>query len=286
MADNRYSTDVTFGYGNYTVPAGTPATPPRPRVLFAACPLCADKRFARLRTGDCSRHPLYRPVVAPVMTWMRCEGCGHVFTDGHFSPEVAAEIFQRTNPGQQPGAQFEQNRMISARIVERVARHVSEGTWLDVGFGNGSLLFTAQEWGYAPMGLDLRPSSVEALQRLGVEARCADLTTLDEPGRFAVISLADVLEHMPFPKEGLAAAHRLLRPDGVLFVSMPNYDCMAWRLLDAGNANPYWGELEHFHNFSRARLCAVLDEEGFEPLHYAVSERYRVCMEVTARRLG
>jgi len=239
-----------------------------------------------LRTGDCSRHPLYRPVVAPVMTWMRCAPCGHVFTDGYFTPEVAAEIFQRTNPGQQPGAAFEQNRMVSARIVERVARHVASGAWLDVGFGNGSLLFTAQEWGFRPMGLDLRLPSVGALQRLGIEARCAELTTLDEAGAFAVISLADVLEHMPFPKQGLAAAHRLLRPDGVLFASMPNYDCMAWRLLDASNANPYWGELEHFHNFSRARLSARLVEQGFEPVQYAVSERYRVCMEIIARRVG
>jgi 2-polyprenyl-3-methyl-5-hydroxy-6-metoxy-1,4-benzoquinol methylase len=197
-----------------------------------------------------------------------------------------AEIFQRTNPGQQPGAAFEQNRMVSARIVERVARHAACGAWLDVGFGNGSLLFTAQEWGFRPMGLDLRPASVEALQRLGIDARCAELTTLDEAGAFAVISLADVLEHMPFPKHGLAAAHRLLRPDGVLFVSMPNYDCMAWRLLDASSANPYWGELEHFHNFSRARLSALLIEQGFEPVQYAVSERYRVCMEIIARRVG
>jgi SAM-dependent methyltransferase len=287
MADNRYSTGTTFGYGNYVAPAAQPApTPPKPRLLFDACPLCAERRFTVLRTADCSRHPLFRPVVAPVMTWMRCEPCGHVFTDGYFTSEVAAEIFQRTNPGQQPGAAFEQNRMVSARIVERVARHVACGAWLDVGFGNGSLLFTAQEWGFEPIGLDLRPASVEALQRLGIDARSADLTALDDPGRFAVISLADVLEHMPFPKQGLAAAHRLLRPDGVLFVSMPNYDCMAWRLLDASNANPYWGELEHFHNFSRARLDALLVEQGFEPVQYAVSERYRVCMELIARRVG
>jgi SAM-dependent methyltransferase len=252
--------------------------------LFEACPLCAHKGMAALRTADCSRHPLYRPVVAPVMTWMRCEACGYVFTDGYFAADVAAEIFQRTNPGQQPGAAFEQNRIVSARIVERVARHVPGGVWLDVGFGNGSLLFTAQEWGFQPMGLDLRPSSVEALKRLGIEARCADLTALEASGSFAVISMADVLEHMPFPREGLTAAHRLLQSDGVLFVSMPNYDCMAWRLLDAGNANPYWGELEHFHNFSPERLCNLLEEHGFEPVHYAVSERYRICMEVIARR--
>jgi SAM-dependent methyltransferase len=286
MAEQRFSGGMTFGYGSYVVPTvqPTPAAPPKPRVLFDACPLCADKRIAVLRTGNCSRHELYRPVLAPVITWMRCEACRHVFTDGYFSDEVSAEVFQTTSPGQRPGVAWEPTRMMSARIVERVARYVSEGTWLDVGFGNGSLLFTAEEWGFEPMGLDIRPSSVEALQRLGVQARCADLTTLDEPGRFAVLSLADVLEHMPFPKDGVVAAHRLLGPAGVLFVSMPNYDCMAWRLLDATNANPYWDELEHFHNFSRRRLCALLREHGFEPVHYAVSERYRLGMEVIARR--
>jgi len=66
--------------------------------------------------------------------------------------------------------------------------------------------------------------------------------------------MADVLEHMPYPKPALAAAYRLLRPGGILFVSMPNYGCAAWRLLDALQCQTYWGELEHYQNFSRARL--------------------------------
>lgn len=268
------------------VPAPTPAPTPHPsRVPYDACPLCSAPEISSLRTGDCSRHPLYKPVIAPTMVWMRCAACGHVFTDGYFSDEASAEIFTATNPNQQPGAAFEKNRYLSARIVERVARYVSDGCWLDVGFGNGSLLFTAEEWGFEPQGLDLRPSTAEGLRRLGVEAHCADLTTLDAPGRYSVISLADVLEHMPYPGQGLAAARRLLREDGVIFASMPNYDCAVWRLLDATDSNPYWGELEHFHNFSRRRLYELLDEHGFEPLHYSVSERYRACMEVIARRV-
>jgi predicted SAM-dependent methyltransferase len=94
-----------------------------------------------------------------------------------------------------------------------------------------------------------------------------------------------VLEHMPFPRQGLAAAYRLLTPGGVLFVSMPNYNCAAWRLLDRANANPYWGELEHFHNFARERLYALLEEMGFGAVHYAISERYRICMEIIAKRV-
>jgi 2-polyprenyl-3-methyl-5-hydroxy-6-metoxy-1,4-benzoquinol methylase len=96
--------------------------------------------------------------------------------------------------------------------------------------------------------------------------------------------MADVLEHMPYPKAGLKAAHRLLRPGGVLFVSMPNMDSMVWRALDASGSNPYWGEIEHYHNFTRQRLYALLDEQGFSPVHYDISERYRCCMEVIAEK--
>jgi hypothetical protein len=76
----------------------------------------------------------------------------------------------------------------------------------------------------------------------------------------------------------------LLADGGVLFISLPNSDSMLWRALDRENANPYWGELEHYHNFSRERLYRLLRETGFEPLRYGISERYRACMEVIARR--
>lgn len=260
------------------------AVPPRPRVLYAACPLCGGTELRPLCSADCSGHALYHPLVPPLINWVECAGCGHVCTDGYLPDDVLAAVFARTQPNQEPGVAFEQLRGVSARIVGQVARYVTEGRWLDVGFGNGSLLFTAEEWGFEPQGLDLRPGSVGKLRQLGIPARCADVTTLDEPGAYNVLSFADVLEHMPFPREGLRAAHRLLQPGGVLFLSMPHYGCMAWRLLDAARANPYWAELEHYHNFSRARLQALLAEEGFTPLHYAVSERYRVCMEIIARR--
>jgi len=258
----------------------------KPRVLYDGCPLCKSRNTRKLREPDCSFHPLYRPVIARIMTWMSCDDCAHVFTDGYFSDEVNEILFEKTHDHQKPGANFEQQRPVSARMVERVAEYAKDGPWLDVGFGNGSLLFTAEEWGFTPIGLDLRRSSVDSMNHLGIEAHCIDITAFDRPEPMSVISMADVLEHMPFPQNGLAAAHRLLRPDGILFVSMPNYNCAAWRLLDAVNGNPFWGELEHFHNFSRPRLYALARDMGFEPVHYSISERYRVCMEVILRRLN
>jgi predicted O-linked N-acetylglucosamine transferase (SPINDLY family)/SAM-dependent methyltransferase len=254
------------------------------RIPYEACPLCRSPDFAPMREADCSQHPIYHPILPPTMAWRRCGACGHVFTEGYFTPEAAGIVFAKTVPHQTVGHDIEQQRLVSARMVERVARHVASGDWLDVGFGNGSLLFTAEEWGYRPVGLDLRAENVRALGRLGYEAYQSTVEELDFPNRFSVISMADVLEHVPYPGVALKAARRLLRKSGVLFVSMPNMASMIWRAMDASNANPYWGEIEHYHNFSRSRLYHLLEEHGFTPADYAISERYRACMEVIAKK--
>lgn len=255
-----------------------------PRVAYSACPLCSSRDITRFKEADCTRHPVYQPALPPTMAWCRCGNCAHVFTEGYFTPEAAAVIFSKTMPHQAIGHDIEGQRPVSARIVERVARYAPSGEWLDIGCGNGSLLFTAQEWGYTPVGVDLRATNVQALAKLGFEAHCTPVEELNFPGRFTVISMADVLEHIPYPRPALEAVHRLMKEGGVLFISMPNMDNMIWRAMDASKANPYWGEIEHYHNFSRTRLYTLLESQGFTPLQYAISERYRACMEVIAIR--
>ncbi|WP_395667036.1 tetratricopeptide repeat protein [Methylocella sp.] len=255
------------------------------RTPYVACPLCGGENIPLVLGADCTRHALYQPALPSVMNWRECGDCGHVFTDGWFDEAACEIVFSKTHPGQSVGHDMERKRPIAGRMVERVARHVGEGRWLDVGFGDGSLLFAAEEWGFTPVGLDLRADNVATLRSLGYEAHCASVETIEAHEPFDVVSMADVLEHMPFPRQGLEAARRLLRPGGALLLSMPNMEAMTWRLLHANKVNPYWGEIEHYHNFSRRRLYALLREHGFEPAEYAVSERYRVCMEVIARRL-
>lgn len=254
------------------------------RVRFVACPLCDAPGLIDFATGDCSRHPLYHPSMSPDIQWLRCPACGHVCTEGFYTAQMCQIIFSKTNENQQVGFGIEQQRGVSARMIERVTPFVSAGRWLDVGFGNGSLLFTAQEYGFIASGLDLREENVRQAREHGIDAHCSDIGDFTPKTPCAVISMADVLEHIPYPKTALKAAHGMLADNGILLVSMPNIECAVWRQLDQQGMNPYWGELEHYHNFGRTRLYALLREFGFEPLRYGISERYRACMEVVARK--
>lgn len=264
---------------------GTPA-----RLLFQTCPLCNAKELKALGTHDCTRHPLYRPQLPAVMGWLRCQECTHVFTDGHFNQAALDLIFSKTHAEQTPGHDTGAARAVSAPIVETVNRlrnvGAATGRWLDVGFGNGALMTTAEEYGYEVAGIDLRRTSVALMREFGYDVRCVDLQDYSSSLPFDVVSMADVLEHMPYPRRALDRTYSMLRLGGLLFLSMPNLDCFLWKVLDQRKQNPYWGELEHYHNFGRKRLFALLQEHGFTPCHYGVSQRYVACMEVIARKGG
>lgn len=256
------------------------------RIPYAACPLCEATEFAEVMTADCSGHAIYKPSLPRTMRWLGCKKCGHVFVDGYFAPAALEILFSSTHAGQTPGHEIEQQRDIWARVLETVSdlRPALGGRWLDVGFGNGALLTTAAEFGYQVAGLDLRTENVRMMREAGYDAQAVEFGAYRPGEPFDVLSMADVLEHMPFPKRALRHAWELLQPDGLLFLSMPNADAYLWQMLTRDGANPYWGEIEHYHNFGRRRLYALLAECGFEPVRYGVSQRYRVGMDVIARK--
>jgi SAM-dependent methyltransferase len=257
------------------------------RIPFDSCPLCDRDDATEVAIADCSRHPMYKPSLPATMRWLRCDACGHMFVDGYFDDAALGDLFSDAQPMQTPGHEMGRARVVWAKVVEDVARLRAgiDGRWLDVGFGSGALLTTAAEFGFEVTGLDLRARNVEDMIRFGYQAHRTKLEDFRPEQPFDVVSMADVLEHMPFPRGALARAHEILSDDGLLFVSMPNVDSFIWKMLDRSGENPYWGEIEHLHNFGRTRLYALLREHGFEPCRYGVSERYVACMEVVARRV-
>ena len=210
--------------------------------------------------------------------------CLHQFINGHFTDEVLEVIFSKQPENQVVGYQIEEQRYISARIIEKVIPFKSYGTWLDVGFGNASLLFTADEYGFEPIGVDLRKDGVAALQNLGIQAHCDLVQNIDFEKSLSVVSMMDVLEHIAYPKEVLISLYSKMDGDGCLLISMPNSESWLWKLWSKENRNPYFNSIEHYHNFSKTRLVSLLNECGFNIKEYGVSQRYRCGMEIVAQR--
>lgn len=252
--------------------------------FYERCPLCNGEDSAGLKRASCETHPSWREPLPRELCWMRCLNCGHDYTEAYWTKAGLAQIFRNSLVHQVAGGHTDESRAMWMRTVEGVAGIVGSPwkagrIWADIGCGNGGLVMAAAEYGFDAVGYDLRREAVEEIQRLGYEARVGGIENLD--GGLSVISMCDVLEHMPFPRQALARAHVLLDYGGVLVLSMPSRDCASWRKTEGG---PYWGEIEHHHNFTRESLFALLQSESFEPVRYGVSRRYKSSMEVIAQR--
>lgn len=98
-------------------------------------------------------------------------------------------------------------------------------TVLDVGCGDGAFLDLAREAGLGTAGLELNQKAAEDCRAKGHEVSVVPLAELaDDPRgpRYDLVTLFQVLEHVPDPVSFLGQAAGCLRPGGYLSVAVPN----------------------------------------------------------------
>jgi 2-polyprenyl-6-hydroxyphenyl methylase/3-demethylubiquinone-9 3-methyltransferase len=113
---------------------------------------------------------------------------------------------------------------------------------LDVGCGGGLLTESLARAGAEVTGIDLAPGMIEvarlhaAESGLAIDYRVASAEELarESPGRFAVVTCMEMLEHVPDPAAMVATLARLLSPGGALFVSTINRNLKSFLLAIVG----------------------------------------------------
>jgi SAM-dependent methyltransferase len=200
--------------------------------------MCAGERSAMLfRQTD----RLYRTTEKQFAV-VRCAECGMARLDPWPSPEELARYYPDAYwfaPDASVVGRLEEwyRRAVlrgHVRFVERALRDSrARGPLLDVGCGGGLFLGIMRRRGFRVVGLDFsREAAAVAWRHQQVPAVAADLERAPfRPESFAGIAMSHVLEHLPAPRAYLAAAHRLLAPDGRLVIHVPNAASWQSRLL-------------------------------------------------------
>jgi protein O-GlcNAc transferase len=262
------------------------------QAAYASCPLC-DGAGATLGFANCTAHTSWHEPLPPSIEWLRCTSCEHVYTRHYWTEAGVAEIARK--PAANPLADSLQERragwtMVAEKVVKLlggagvIVGRVDKPMWVDIGSGDGSLVMTAADYGFAAIGLDTRADLVSHMQQSGFNAMQRDFMTLRFDITPDVLSMGDVLALMSHPREALRKAGEILRPGGVLVLTTPDLSSSGWRFMESQKSNPYWMDLERFHMFGRERLVALLGKAGFEVADFSVSSRSAAHMELYAVR--
>jgi len=173
-------------------------------------------------------------------------------------------------------------------LTRRHPRVVSARSVLDVGCGSGELLRALRSPGRRLCGVEMADAAVRALEQQGIEGRAVDLETGRLPfadGEFEVVLCYDVLEHIFAPGRLVGEILRVLRPDGVALLCVPNVLNVFNRLVflsgefvDVMDTSHRSEELfsNHIRLFSKALFERFIEVNGFRVVerHYYFPERF------------
>jgi 2-polyprenyl-3-methyl-5-hydroxy-6-metoxy-1,4-benzoquinol methylase len=97
--------------------------------------------------------------------------------------------------------------------------------FLDIGCGPGGLLAEARRHRWNASGLEISRWAVEKGRAEGLDIIEGTLQSARfAEAEFDVVSMFDVLEHLPHPRDIILETARVLKPEGVLVIETPNIE--------------------------------------------------------------
>jgi SAM-dependent methyltransferase len=249
-----------------TGPAGAPAEASSGRRPTRPCPACAylehdilyEQRFEQFAAGS----------ITDAYEVVACRACGMCFASGLPDPGRFSEYYGQSSKYDMSAAGAEVSALDAKRYrdeAEFIAAYVADraGPILDVGTATGDLLLALRDLGFRSVhGVEPSPEAARlAREKHGLDVIAGDAASAKSWNMgFSVVSLVAVLEHLVEPGPAVRELAGLLRPDGLLYVLVPDGS----RFRDHVDAPYQEFSVEHINYFTAASLKNLFSSVGLE----------------------
>lgn len=134
-----------------------------------------------------------------------------------------------------------------------------KGKILDIGSGTGDFLVAAKGLDWETFGVEPNAKARKLASQKGVDL-IEDVSSLPDQF-FDVITMWHVLEHVPDLDHQLRELDRLLKPDGILVIAVPNF-----KSYDAQKYKEHWAAYDvprHLYHFSPGAISEIFQSHSF-----------------------
>ncbi|MEJ2368123.1 MAG: methyltransferase domain-containing protein [Acidobacteriota bacterium] len=223
--------------------------------------------------GGSSRRTIFVEFHIPIY---KCRDCGHVYSSHEVSQDYDGYFGDEAGEGDhfwQGSAHDSMYGAFGRRYLEN-----RRGRLLDVGAGLGFFVrFACRYEGWEVHGYEISPAGVKyAREELGLDhvhqGRVEDSAFPER--HFDVITLFDVIEHLPDPRPMLCYLRSVLKDDGLLFLHTPNIQAQLPKVrikkaLKGMKPGMHFLEAQdHMNIYSPKTLRRILNECGFTRVVY------------------
>jgi 2-polyprenyl-3-methyl-5-hydroxy-6-metoxy-1,4-benzoquinol methylase len=192
---------------------------------------------------------------------VKCRNCHLIYVNPiEKMSKINEAYFQRKSVD---ASIIRESRLRATQAQVELIKKCKNGTrLLDIGCGEGFFLFSASKAGYTTKGIEISQDAAEYARRefgLDIEAKPFEELRFPE-NHFDVVTLWQVLEHVPYPLQILKEVQRILKPGGLLAVSTPNIEGTLAKIL----RQKWWNIRRlHINQFTAKTLMDMLNRAGF-----------------------
>jgi 2-polyprenyl-3-methyl-5-hydroxy-6-metoxy-1,4-benzoquinol methylase len=219
---------------------------------------------------------------------VECPTCSLVYVANPPSPDELKRLYSFEGGYHNTLFDPESADAVARRAAAReyytvLSKFRSVGSVLDIGCSSGFFLIQARDGGWEARGLEMSADTARVARDqfgLDVVTGTLDETTFPD-ARFDVVTLWDVIEHVPDPVRTLSLVHRILKDDGLVLFVTPNVRGLFPRVAyAAARIIGYWPHPEpphHLFQFSKRTARELAKRTGFAvlrildhriPIHY------------------
>jgi 2-polyprenyl-3-methyl-5-hydroxy-6-metoxy-1,4-benzoquinol methylase len=164
---------------------------------------------------------------------VRCSECGLCFAvqNKQLIKDIGSDYLNMVDDEY---TKEEKGRREQSRIIlSRIEKYKKTGRLLDIGCGVGLFLDEAKRNGFDVEGVELSKWARDyAKERFNIKALYKTFDDARFQNKcFDVIVMLDVIEHLEDPKTMLNEIWRILKNDGVLYISTPDIESVLSRML-------------------------------------------------------
>jgi len=139
--------------------------------------------------------------------------------------------------------------------------HAEAPSILDIGCATGALIASLRDNGWRVTGVEISPSADYAKNERKLDVSNIPLEENHFPsGSFDIILASHLIEHLNDPKTFLEETYRILKPNGIIFITTPDISGFQSRLFGSRWRSAIF---DHLYLFSRRTLKKMLKTAGF-----------------------
>ncbi|NTS42125.1 class I SAM-dependent methyltransferase [Flavisolibacter sp. BT320] len=135
---------------------------------------------------------------------------------------------------------------------------------LDIGCASGYCLEVFQEQGWQAHGVELDHTLAKELRRKGFTVYDSPLLHLGNIGKYDIITMFDVIEHLTDLHENVSILNQLVADNGIVVLVTPNYG--SWQRLVFQKKWFQFKPVEHINYFTLPTLQKLFETNGFKIL--------------------